>query len=293
MPWKEYSLKFINGTLLRVFGVTVQRIKPQKRHCFDPGGILYEHRLRDIVLEFPLRRWRTTNQAIETGEPNILSKAVQLAARESDRDRRLLAVRSAFETYGRSSSFPNAARRMGLSDDEAPGMKGAPPWAVHYPWDTVDVDRRIRMINEVALEENLKLGARLDAYNGGALIAGRPMSREKMEIEVTRTVQLMESIEAKGYILPEICADPVRATILKDGDGAWRWMVRGGVHRVSVAHGLGLKAIPCTVVRVVYRCDVGCWPGVKKGVFTKRGALKVFDLTFHGKRHDAGMGRHV
>ncbi len=282
-------LNLLNRSWLNILGLSISKIKDLEICSTDPGSILYDYSIREILTELALERWRTTNQTTESGEPNLISLAVARAFRENERLSRENELRKTLNENIGKSSIGNACERIGLGNNEAPGLKDVPPWVVHYPWDAVDVADRIRMINDVVLEENREFGHDLDAYNGGSLIAGFPATEKKVEIEVLRLLGLMKSFEAKGYVFRKDSKDLVRATILKNDDGDWRWIVRGGVHRVSVAYALGFKTIPGLVKRVVYRCDVDCWPGVKNGIFTRDGALKVFDLSFHGRgRLDLG-----
>ena len=75
-------------------------------------------------------------------------------------------------------------------------------------------------------------------------------------------------------MLPE---NPVRGAVLKAESGSWVSRNRRGNHRLSVGYVIGLKNVPVPVDRMIYRAGHADWAGVRNGIFTKEGSLKILN----------------
>jgi hypothetical protein len=87
-----------------------------------------------------------------------------------------------------------------------------------------------------------------------------------------------------------------RRSVGRDGDvggqliideDRWRVLISPGQHRVVAAAVLGLSHVPVRIgssggAFPCRRLDVTSWPQVRRGLFTTRAALAVFDRAFEG-----------
>jgi len=115
----------------------------------------------------------------------------------------------------------------------------------------------------------------------GLLFFG-PVSDVKIEIESKRYAKLLESIEKKGYNRSNESDGDIEGGILINSNNDWRIIVNGGQHRAIVLAALGYETIPVRVSRNVYEAEVNYWPNVISGLYTKKGALKLFRTIFDG-----------
>ena len=275
----------VNKRLSKWFGCRIAKDKPQIVKVGDAGGMLYEkyvqESLEKLLVKVPMSRWLPSDHDLVPLEPSLLAIGVKRIAKVAGREERKKQLRTFIKRACAEENFLTALKRLKLSADDAPGLVDAPAWLNIHPWSEEAVDEVIEGQNRTFLNENRSHGLSLDAHGGGgACYAGVPIAEEKCEVEVERTVGLMQSVEKNGLVCREDHRANVSVDVLKKNDGEWGWIVRGGNHRVAVCYGMGVRSLEARVKRLVYECDADIWPGVRKGVFTRKGAGKYFGRLF-------------
>ena len=100
----------------------------------------------------------------------------------------------------------------------------------------------------------------------------------------------LDSIRRSGYRRHDRADGDIEALVFLREDGEWRWQVSRGLHRAAVLAALETDPIPVRVRGLVFRGDAGVWPNVVSGLYTRRGAEKMFDRIFDGAGTPAGSG---
>jgi len=108
-----------------------------------------------------------------------------------------------------------------------------------------------------------------------------PVSKEKIELEMSRLISVVKSIKKKGYI-PSVSGH-IEGFFLKNNN-EYRFFILGGKHRAAALIFLKNERIPVrirsTVPKVVDINDASNWPLVKSKVMSEALAKKVFNRYF-------------
>jgi hypothetical protein len=246
--------------------------------CNNPFSLPYYSEARPILIDVPMnlgRGLRVIPLAPGTSHPMV--RALTEGLRASKRDSEITAW---LKSYYQAVQPGSAAEWLDLNQSESPELFSQPPWAVTMPWDVRTPDEWRTAREGFVLSENSAAGISMTISEGWHFWG--PVSDEKLGIEARRLEQLADSFIARGVVRHDGLDGDVRAVVLRTVDGSWRWQVTGGEHRAAVLSALGYKQIPARILQVVNREDIGVWPGVTSGVFTRDAALKVFDLVFAG-----------
>ena len=188
-------------------------------------------------------------------------------------------IRGVLEQYYRCVQPESAAEWMGFSPHRLPGLADEPPWGRVFPWRSTTVEAMKRGIEATATIDNAQGGKNLTIEHGWRSFG--PVSDEILEIETTRIMNLIQSVERNGIQRNNLPGGDIIAIALVDDDGDWRWLVEaGGEHRLPVLAAMGYKEIPIRVRLVIYRNDVDIWPNVNSGLYSRDVALEIFDRYF-------------
>lgn len=174
-----------------------------------------------------------------------------------------------------------AAEVLGASGDDIPMLGSQPPWVVIKPWEDLTVEERIEKIIKTEKEDNSQVSTSDISIEHGCNFCG-PVSGDKLVIEVERLYAIAKSVSKNGFQRHDFVDGDIRADILVQSSGDWRWVVKSGHHRVSVLSALGFQEVPIRVETIVCRDEVDVWPQVLAGNYTREMALKVFDNMFSG-----------
>lgn len=109
-----------------------------------------------------------------------------------------------------------------------------------------------------------------------------PVSDEKVKVEALRYYNLIQSLCDKGYNRSDHFEGDICGEIIINKNGEWRWLAGPGQHRAVVLSSLDYQNIPVRVLRLVFENEVDIWPNVTSGLYTKKGALKLFHTIFQG-----------
>jgi hypothetical protein len=170
---------------------------------------------------------------------------------------------------------------LGLSARDVPKLGEQPPWAVIKPWENLTLEQRIRKIHKTEMIDNRQaLNVELSLEHGCNFCG--PVSDKKLEVEVERLHGVMRSIRKNGFVRHDYDDGDVRADILVDDDGHWRWLVKTGHHRAAALSAFGFLTLPIRADTIVCREEVELWPQVISGTYSRQVALQVFDNIFHG-----------
>jgi hypothetical protein len=154
------------------------------------------------------------------------------------------------------------------------GFAGLPPGIGWVPWtegapSATGYERAITA-------DNALLGYP-GAIHDGCISVG-PVGEPRLSFETDRIVTLIQSMRRQGFVRSNGWDGDVRADILIDEDGSWRWWTTDGHHRAAVAAALDLGTIPVRIRGIAYRSEVRVWPKVLDCSMSTSGALAFFDL---------------
>jgi len=109
-----------------------------------------------------------------------------------------------------------------------------------------------------------------------------PVDKNYINSEIDRTLRLLRSIEKKGY-RSKASTDPIRGYLLINED-QYRFVVKGGQHRVAVLSALGFDEVDVTWQpnwpRIIIKDHSKWWPHVRDGSIDVHRALDEFDRFF-------------
>lgn len=249
----------------------------------DPIAAVYAAEWRTVVIPVELERLRLSRVGVSVGGAhNPFVRTVQQLDDGTARTYR----GSALEAHYAAWQPATVGELLGLGADAGAATEH-PPASVALPWmaeaGTVDPAARVAYADRWARVESARAGRELDLAHGHKLFG--PVSSEFGELEFSRYAQLRDSIDESGYV-PLMDGEYVGVQILTDGR-AWVALATGpGLHRAAAAAALGVDPLVVAIdkhPRVVARRDVEWWPGVQCGLYTRDGALAVFDRVLTGE----------
>jgi len=281
------SLEQTDGMLHRA-GLSLQRVRYKE---IDPEqlvkgrSLIYKSSLDSIVSELPLGSARISNFPFlpdERSHVNLLALRRALQEPPGDREKIVAEILTDYSRFNASLEL-TAADMLGTEKSEIPNLKDMPPWAVIMPWsNTNNPEKRKKTVNFSTFVENKKRGGpALDAENGGA--QNPLVSEERARFEAKLLINLLNSIEKKGYRPSPNYFDAIGSVLFIKNEREWCWSVSGGIHRCCVLYALGHDTVKTKIRGVIYRQDVDSWPNVMRGYYNKETALKVFDRLIEGK----------
>lgn len=249
---------------------------------FDPVSAVYRVEWRTVAMPIAVERLRWSRIGLPLdGDRNPFVRTV-----EQHRDG---AVRSfagsALESYYRVWQPATVGELLGLGADAGLGV-AHPAASVGVPWmaeaSVVDPAARLAYADKWARIESSRDGDELSLSHGHKLFG--PVSAELGDLEFERYTSLAQVIAADGYV-PYMDGEFLGVQILSDED-RWVALATGpGLHRAVAAAAVGVDPIIVAIdkhPRVIFRADVEHWPGVCNGLFTREGALAVFDRLIAG-----------
>lgn len=166
-----------------------------------------------------------------------------------------------------------------FSTTNSPNVNKAPAIAGLFPWDSISIEEKEAHVRECAIHDSLanssdKVGLEHGWRNFG------PISNELLQLEVSRLVNVFESIKSNGYVRNFDNEGDIGAFVLINKDD-WRWCVDwGGQHRIAALRALGYKQVKIKVWKIIYRDDYKIWPNVVNGFYSVTDAISIFDSYF-------------
>lgn len=274
------ALKKQIKSLLEVFGYRLFRIDSLRpvdvrqgnnnpKQFFYYGG-------RPVLIDAPTTLGRIRFFSLSK-ECNPFVYAVSVALNEVDT---LNTIESVLHKYYSLVKPENAHDWLGLNAKDAPLLSEVPVWSVPEPWKLADIGQKRSSIQNVAINESRQTGHALDISHGEKCFG--PVTKEKLSIETTRLHNVMLSIQHNGWQRHDGYDGDIEAVVFMRDECRWCWQVSRGLHRVAVLSALGWQNIPLRVNAIVWRSDADIWPNVVSGLYTKIGALKLFDRISDG-----------
>ncbi|WP_249977491.1 hypothetical protein [Vreelandella olivaria] len=157
-----------------------------------------------------------------------------------------------------------------------------PPWGSVLPWRARSSESYQTAITEAILKENLREGFSEGIESGWPMCG--PMCSTKKAVEAKRLLDLVISIETRGYIRNNGPDGDIKATALIDKDEkSWKWLVTSGYHRACVLAALKYQSIPIRINNIIHVNHVHFWPHVQDGLYTAEEAEQVFFSIFEGR----------
>ncbi len=175
---------------------------------------------------------------------------------------------------------PNLALEVvDLSASEAPGLADQPAFNYLAPWWEKGIQETARGRERALRYVGMRYGFGA-AANGGHPFFG-PLPEPRLNLQVERLDRLLRSVRRNGFA-PFARDFPIKVTALRNND-EYRWFIEEGQHRFALAHALGVETMPAMLVSVVRREEARLWPQVVNGMFSERGAVRLFDRIFDGR----------
>lgn len=265
--------------LLAAQGFRLQRMAPPEATGDDksPRDRLLQHAAelpRGLVVMVPIGRCRaSTGIAFDERHPFVAA----LADGPPDSY-----VGSRLEAYYRRCQPATATDVLGVPDAQAPGFAGLPPSAFVVPWHEADPETMLEHRSRWMEEEAAQAGRALTIEDGHSLFG--PVSHSKGALEMERLAHLYRSMEREGFRRYGTVGENVQGWLLTESGGDWRFLVRPGQHRVSVAAALGIPSVPVWLrYAPILREAVAYWPQVSAGRISREAALDVFDRIMEGE----------
>lgn len=213
-------------------------------------------------------------------ESNPFVRALKRSAPLNKEDKKDF-IRESIQSYYTNYQPESALERFELNRDDAPDLECEPAWAAPMPWSANNIkSEKIKIIRGLQ-EDHQMQGQDLDMTHGHQRFG--PVSSQKLKLETERFLQIYESIDHNGYNRQDTNDGDIGATIFISQKGEWRWLVRRGQHRSIALSALDYELIPVRVKKIVYESEVRFWPNVRSGLYTRRGAEKMFELFFEGR----------
>ena len=186
----------------------------------------------------------------------------------------LLTVKFVLRNYYElvNPSCPNSI--LGLKSEHSE-LKDLPGWAVVMPWDKENALEWKEKIISSVLSENTRYGKRVGVEYGWAWTG--PSSEIKVEIESTRLLSVLYSIQKNGYKRNNGPDGDIVVNVLAKSADDWVWQSIAAQHRAAVMAALTYDSVPVRIMKVIRRDDVLSWPNVKRGLYSESEALKIFD----------------
>lgn len=118
-----------------------------------------------------------------------------------------------------------------------------------------------------------------------------PCSRKKVLLEARRLEKLYRSIKRHGVNQHIDSNDYPSGYFLLKKNGAYRFILNNGQHRLAAYYVFGERRIFVTLDKygrpaIVRETDANLWPMVREGKVTKDDGLRVFDCYF--RNHESG-----
>jgi hypothetical protein len=192
---------------------------------------------------------------------------------------RTLALREVLSRYYGTVRPASALEALDLTWDDAPGLAGAPPAGWIFPWSDRSVEQTLRGRERAMRLDALQYGRRTKV--GSGFTAFGPVGEAKLDLEVRRIEQLVDSLARTGFRVYDR-KNPLQVIGLR-ANGVYRWLIWAGHHRFAACAAFAIRSVPALVPNVVRREDHALWPQVVSGVYHPKGALKVFDRLFRGQ----------
>jgi hypothetical protein len=246
----------------------------------DAVELQYFLRSRGLVIATSVIKGRALplfSYGRSTNHPFVL--AARAASKEKDGSR-VFVINNILSAYYKRVCPTNINGMFGLSSPQSE-LNEFPNWAAVMPWDEEDVFQWQKKIEKSVSSENAQYTNGLGVEDGWAWVG--PTGDLKCEIESRRLLGVLESILKYGYTRHSGPDGDIVANILVKSPDEWIWQSIGAQHRASVLTALGQDVIPVRVMRIIRRDDVLSWPNVKRGLFAKEEALKVFDDIFEAR----------
>jgi hypothetical protein len=162
----------------------------------------------------------------------------------------------------------------GIAPEDCEGFAGLPSGIGWVPW--TEGKPNAESYRLAIASGNARLGFPGDHHDGWPSIG--PVSERRLSFETDRIVAVIRSMTDRGFTRNDAWDGDVRADILMDEDGSWRWWTTDGHHRAAVAAAMGLDTIPIRIRGLARVSEVDVWPKVLDRSMTQAGAMAFFNL---------------
>jgi len=147
------------------------------------------------------------------------------------------------------------------------------------PWSNVNAEA-VRVGTERWVQKDNRNHGLDQTLSEGGFPSYGPVSEAKLELETNRLYDITRSLRVLGY---DRSYGECKFLVIKMGDEIRMIAYGGGYHRTAGAAALGLKTIAGNFCgdRVIFDIDdVGFWPNVRSGLWTKSEAVKYVEHLF-------------
>lgn len=256
------------------------KILDLRKGANHPLAFLYSEIYDSCIIDALIEHGRSQpGFSLKENSPFVIAAKIALENQGMEEKAIIYRLQKIFAQYYDVFRPKNAMEFLGFEMMQNQQLLNEPPWGSVFPWRFRSIESYKGAYEKMALIENKSLG--IDkGIEDGWLFCG-PCSEMKAFIEAKRMFYVISQIKQNGYERSDDNDGDAKATALVDSSGEWRWLLTGGNHRASAASALGYKTIPIRVNLVICREQVGFWPHVQDGLYTKIEALNFFDSIFN------------
>ena len=277
--------KFIKSSFFRNHHVTPVAPHDVRDSNNDPRELHYTTR-NSILINSHIEYGRTAELFSHNQSVNPFIDAVSVAI-ESHDDNQLKILEDTLSQYYSTVQPKNALEWYGLSGEAAPMLKSIKPWAAPLPWVNQTIEGKKNSVKNWIRLDHQEVNSDISLEDGFTYFG--PVSDEKIEVEALRYYNLIQSVCDNGYNRSDDFEGDICGEILINKKGEWRWIAGPGQHRAVVLSALDYQNVPVRALRLVFENEVDIWPNVTSGLYTKKGASKLFHTIFHGNAPHIGQ----
>lgn len=270
--------KWFVSSFMRNHHVTPIAPYDVRNRANDPRELHYNSS-KSILIDARIDYGRTAELFSHNHSVNPFIEAVKQAL-ESPRDDQIKVLEEILSQYYSTVQPKDALEWYGLSSEDAPMLKSLLPWKAPLPWVTQTIEEKEKIVKNWIKYDHQEVNSKINLEDGFTYFG--PVSDKKIEVEALRFYNLIQSICDKGYKRGDDLDSDVCGVFFINKKGEWRWLAGPGQHRAVVLSALDYQTIPVRVMRLVFENEADIWPNVTSGLYTKKGALKLFNTIFHG-----------
>lgn len=189
-------------------------------------------------------------------------------------------ITQVIQGYYEANQPESACDWFNLSQSDAPELQQTEPWAAPMPWSDSSVPSMRKNMVRWLHKDHKKAGVELHINHGFTYYG--PVTEKKLTIETDRLLKIYQSIHKFQFNRSDSHDGDIIGTAFISKTGEWRWNVSSGHHQSIALAALGYDSVPLRVKRLVYENEASYWPNVLSGLYSKEGALKLFNTIFHG-----------
>tara|TARA_Y100000389_G_C17468844_1_gene528317 strand:- start:2285 stop:3187 length:903 start_codon:yes stop_codon:yes gene_type:complete len=241
----------------------------------DPITAQYLIGQSQMVINIELSKGRTNNwfdMSKKSLDPAIFS--IRKALNKGFNSENLYdEILSSLKEHRSLTTCKNAAEFLDIDLEESENLKKYPWWAEVYPWDSYTFDDEIRDYPNDVKRNRARNGMHISSNDPDEII--RVDFENSLPSHAKQYLELVKKIRDNGFKFGGNYGYVTAEILIANNEMRWK-PGRDGNHRVAVASALDYKTIPVLVTKIIRLEEIEYWPNVRRELFTKAQAKKIF-----------------